>query len=162
MLPTILLILLAGTLSHSGTQPNTTDHPNLAGIWRTNLEKSRYSHHNGPFVTGLKISHQGAQLKESLIRPPEREKPLMEVVYSLDGSQNQTKVGEDELRTSIRWEGQTLVILWRVNHRGAVSVLKRELSLSPDGKTLTMRLYSPENKTEPDQILLLDKKSDSD
>ncbi len=29
--------------------------------------------------------------------------------------------------------------------------------LSPDGKTLTMRLYSPENKTAPDQILLLDK-----
>lgn len=158
MRATILLVLLIGICPCSGTQVGATGHPDLTGIWKTNNQKSHYAHHAGMFLAGLNLQQQGNSLRETIMdtRPVEQGPPR-QVVYSLDGSETATKIRGEEYRTTATWEGQTLVIVWEVNRGDVKSALKRELLLSSDGKTLTVKLYSPADRKDPNQVLVLDK-----
>src|SRR5262249_59015601 len=62
----------------------------------------------------------------------------MEAKYSIGGKESEAQVGDEVIKATAKWDGDALVIDWRGPEEGWYYV--RKLTLSADGKTMTINL----------------------
>jgi hypothetical protein len=151
-----IVVLLISGLLYNGPRVAGADHSVVNGTWVTLIERSRYPRNMSPLLANVTITQSRSEMKE-LVMKPLADEPI-QLVYSLDGRERLMRVGEDELRTSAQWQGNILVLSWKVTSRlGTVTSLKRDLTVASDGETLVMALFANGRKEDPEEIIVMRK-----
>ena len=128
-----------------------TKQPNLSGTWKMNTEKSKFEN-GGPSDITIKFDHKESTLAESLMLVTGGGDRTVEAKYTTDGKESAQDVMGVSAQTTAKWEGEALLIDWKIE--GAS--FSRKISLSADGKTITMivKQSSPDGQSSTDTVVL--------
>lgn len=113
------------------------DKPDYSGTWKCDLLNSDFAGSEGPSALTRTIQHT----EPSLIITDESTTPLgtnkSVRKYITDGTEITYQSQGRDAKGAAHWEGNTIVIVARVNVNGADLVISGPLTLFADGKTLT-------------------------
>lgn len=130
MTAALVFCLLASLAGNSTAQ---TNQPNLTGTWKMNAQKTKFER-GGPSAVTLKLDHKGAALAESLTVTTPGGDRTVDAKYTIGDKETRQEVMGKQAQTSAKWEGDALAIYWKAEDGS----FNRSITLSPDGKTLTM------------------------
>ena len=126
-----LLIAAAANLTPAA------DKPDFSGNWKMDLNQSDFGGSPPPESFSRKIEHA----EPSLILTDEQvsglgnDKAVRK--YTTDAKETTYRWMGSEVKSAADWEGNTIVIIGKVDAGGTEIVVNGTLSLSADGKTLT-------------------------
>ncbi len=104
--------------------------PNFTGTWNLNHQKSKSS----DSIT-IEFNQKDNNLTEAFNASQGDE---LEAKYAIDGKESEVSTGDATIKATAKWDGDALVIDWRGPEEGRYFV--RKLTLSADGKTMTVNL----------------------
>jgi hypothetical protein len=104
--------------------------PNFTGTWNLNQQKSKSS----DSIT-IEFNQKDNNLTEAFNAGQGGE---LEAKYTIDGKESEVSTGDATIKAAAKWDGDALVIDWRGPEEGRYFV--RKLTLSADGKTMTINL----------------------
>jgi len=130
----LLSIFLLSLVAFAATPP-----VNFSGMWTLNRAKSDASPADAPKKSAMKINQQAGRIEIWYYITDGLGDHDWGSNYTLDGKVNHNSWDGVEVKTSQGWDGSTLVFNVR---RGANSEYKERWSLSPDGKTLTIKRHT--------------------
>ena len=81
----------------------------------------------------------------------------VEYAYSTDGKECLNKFRGMDRKSTLKWDGDTLVIESKMEIQGNAVSLLEKWSLSEDGKTLTINRHFASNMGEMDQKVVMEK-----
>ncbi len=141
----VLAVVLALAAS-----PVAQPKPNFSGNWTINQAKSNFGAVPVPMIT-RKIVHA----EPSLTIDEEQDSQPTQRKYVTDGSESIFSASGADVKTSAKWDGNTLVVVSIVEV--ASLTYNDRMTLSPDGKTLTstLRLDTPQGAI--DLVVVFDK-----
>jgi hypothetical protein len=133
--------------------------PNLSGVWKANLEKSKL---NGPVPNSylVIIDQQASKLEEITGMYGARGEQRASFTYNLDGKPSMNSFRGLPMRVQASWEGGTLVLDAKIAGPHPASV-KEKYTLSSDGNTLTVDTVTTSDGKDHQQTLVLEKQPDS-
>jgi hypothetical protein len=131
--------------------------PNFSGEWKMNAAKSDFGQMPAPTSLVLKIAHSDPELKVARTQVSERGEFTSESAYTTDGKEcvNKTRFGES--KSTLKWEGNALVIATKMDFQGNEVTITEKWSLSDDGKTLTQNRHFSSSQGEGDAKTVLEK-----
>ncbi|HYP27396.1 MAG TPA: hypothetical protein VE262_11825 [Blastocatellia bacterium] len=116
-----------------------------------NAEKSKFER-GGPRSINIKFDQQGSTLNESLTLTNDQGDRTINFTYSLDGKESLQQLEGRPIKTTAKWEGESLVIEFK--NDGGFNFL-RKVTLSADGKTMTIDVkQSSPNGSANDTVVL--------
>jgi hypothetical protein len=145
----ILLFLVLASAPIAGGQNKT----NVSGTWKMNAAKSKFER-GGPSAITIKFDQQASNLRETLTLTNERGEQTHNFTYTLDGKESAQKLESMEIMTTARWEGDSLNLEFKNNE--GFSFL-RKISLSDDGKTMTMHVKQTNPNGTVNDIVVLER-----
>jgi hypothetical protein len=107
-------------------------------------------------MTG-KITHEDPALKVAIKQSSERGDFEYEVSYSTDGKETTNEVRGNPMKSIAKWDADVLVIDTKASSNGNDFTILDKMSLSPDGKILTLKRHFSSSRGELDQTLVLEK-----
>ena len=108
--------------------------PGFGGTWKMNAEKSKFER-GGPKAITIKLDQQESSLRESLTITNDEGDRTVNLTYTLDGKESVQQIENRQMKATARWEGESLVIELKSDEG---FTFRRTLTLSGDGKTITM------------------------
>ncbi|MFN0107439.1 MAG: hypothetical protein ACKVZH_01190 [Blastocatellia bacterium] len=128
-----------------------TKQPNLTGTWVMNTEKSKFEQ-GGPSGITIKFDHKDAALNETMMLVTGGGDRTMDLKYTTDGKEATQDLMGATGQSVVKWEGDTLSIEWKIEGGS----FNRKVSLSSDGKTMTMvvKQTSPDGNSSTDTVVL--------
>ena len=145
----LLLVLFIATAPLAAAQNKA----NVSGTWKMNKEKSKFER-GGPQAITIKFDQQATSLRESLTVTNDGGDRTVDVTYTLDGKESPQQFGGQEIKASAKWEGEALVLEFK-NSEG-FSFL-RKITLSSDGKTMTINVTQTNSNGSANDTVVLDK-----
>jgi hypothetical protein len=138
----------------AATQPKpaaVSTKANFSGTWTMNRQKSKFAN-EGPDAITIKLDHKDDTLAETLTMSGGNGERTIATKYSTDGKESDLQLGSDTAKATVKWEGEAIVIEWKA---GEGRFFRRKLTLSPDGKMLTMNVKQdrPDGNTGEDLIV---------
>jgi|SRR5215213_3969517 len=127
--------------------------PNVSGTWKMNAEKSKFER-GGPQAITIKFDQQGATLRESLKMTNDRGERTIDLVYDLDGKESLQQLDNRPIKTTARWEGESLIIEFK-NDEGFNFI--RRIAVAGDGKTMTIDVKQSSTGGTANDTLILEK-----
>jgi hypothetical protein len=125
-------LMLAAIICLFASIASAQTKPNFSGAWKLNPQKSKYAG-GDPLAFLMEIDHKEPALIEDWIVPLPGGEYKLHAEYSIGGKETEMDLKGRKVKTSAKWEGDTLVIIWLTEGRE----FKRKITLSADGKTLT-------------------------
>ncbi|MBS1786912.1 MAG: hypothetical protein JST85_04285 [Acidobacteria bacterium] len=110
-----------------------TKQTNLTGTWKMNSDKSKFEQ-GGPSAITIKFDHKDNSLAETLMLTNDGGDRSVDLKYTTDGKESTQEVMGQPGQTTVKWESDGWLIEWKAEGRSFV----RKVTLSPDGKTMTM------------------------
>jgi hypothetical protein len=124
--------------------------PNFTGTWKLNQQKSKDS---DVVTLTIEFNQKDNNLTEAFNTGQGGE---FEAKYTIDGKESEVSTGDATIKATAKWDGDALVIDWRGPEEGRYFV--RKLTLSADGKTMTINLkHSLPNGKMGEKIWVLEK-----
>ncbi len=129
--------------------------PNFSGRWRMNASQSEFGAIAPPSSLVLQVAHNDPDLKVITTQAGEMGEFTIEFSYTTDGRECVNRVRDIERKSTVRREGDTLVIESRMDLEGNAVTVIEKWNLSEDGKTLTSTrlLKGPEGETTVRTVL---------
>jgi hypothetical protein len=146
-LTAILLLTLGLTLASAQNKPN------VSGTWKMNPAKSKFGHSGGPEEMIVKFEQKDASLLETFTVSDDHHEHTFELTYTLDGKASTQEVDGLEGEVSATWEGETLVLQWKIEG----DIVQRKITLSADGKVMTMAVHYAQQSGETKETVVFDK-----
>lgn len=141
----VLFILSSALLVAAQSKPNVT------GTWKMNAEKSKFER-GGPSAITVKFDQQESTLRETLTLTNQRGEQAHNFSYTLDGKESLQQLEGREIKTTAKWDGASLLIEFK-NDEGFN--FSRKITVSSDGKTMTMDVkQSTSNGSATDMVVL--------
>jgi len=131
--------------------------PNLTGTWKLNVAKSDFGALPGPESRTDVITHKDPALSNSVSVVGAQGKQEYTLNYTTDGKEALNKIGERELRSTLKWVGNDLAVSVKTTYNGADVTAEGTWVLAPDGKTLTISVHYASAMGETDQKLIFEK-----
>jgi hypothetical protein len=131
--------------------------PNFSGDWKVNVSKSDFGQMPAPSSMTGKITHQDPSLKVAIKQSGERGDFEYEMSYSTDGKETTNEIRDNTMKSTAKWDGDVLVIDTKGSFGGNDVTIQDKMSLSADGKTLTLKRHFSSSMGEMDQALILEK-----
>jgi len=150
-IPTTLLFtfILLSHAAFAGAQAR----PDVTGTWKMNSSKSHFGGH-GPTSITIKFVQKDSTLLESLTLGGDDGEHSLDLKYTTDGKEGVNQIGDEAAKTIAAWEKDALVIEWKGDGRS----LRRKITLSADGKTMTIAVHHPDSGGgEVDDTVVLEK-----
>ncbi|HET9512492.1 MAG TPA: hypothetical protein VFO95_01085 [Gemmatimonadales bacterium] len=113
------------------------DKPNFSGTWVLQTDKSDYGMMPPPMSRTDIIDHQEPKITIKRTAATGEGENKLDLVYAVDGKPWKNQAGEQEVTSTLHWEGQELVVVSEVDTPQGLATLTDRWSLSADGKTLT-------------------------
>lgn len=147
---TIVLAALSTVLLSAQT-------PDLTGVWKANLEKSKFA---GPPPQNylMIVEQKDGVLKETIGQYGQRGENRSMFNYNLT-KPSINSMGGIPMRTEAKWDGATLVLASKMAGRPVSANAK--LTLSADGNTLTVATVTTSNGKDSEAAIVLEKQPDS-
>jgi len=151
-IPATLLALLAVAVPTKTTAQSV---PNLSGTWVLQVEKSDFG--ALPALTSRTdvFAHQEPQLTITRKIQSAGSETTSTLVYAVDGKPYKNMAGGSELTSTLKWEGQTLVMVTTVSNPQGEATITDRYTLAADGTTLTQVRMVVVQGQELKQTLLL-------
>ena len=141
------LLLISAAIANGQTRPD------LNGTWKMNAAKSHFSG-NGPTSITIKFIQKDSSLIETLNLSGEAGDRSFDLKYTTDGKEGDNQIGPQQIKTSAAWEKDALVIEWKADG----STFRRRITLSSDGKLMTIAVHHAEPNGEmADDTVVLEK-----
>ena len=80
-------------------------------------------------------------------------KSTTKLIYNLDGGEIVNHVGDEEIKATAKWDGETLVLEWK--DQGGTST--RRFAMAKDGKSMTMEVRDSDPNVPAGDVVVLDK-----
>jgi methionine-rich copper-binding protein CopC len=124
--------------------------PNLTGTWKMNESKSKFVH-NIPSEITIKFDQKDSSFTESFTITENNGEHKADLKYTADGKETTNQIDNQAVQTTARWEGETLVIEVKFEQG---NLIIRKITISSDGKTMTMIVHRPEGENVDDTVVL--------
>jgi len=131
--------------------------PNFNGEWKLNASKSDFGMMPAPTSLVLKITHSDPDMKVVRTQVGEQGEFTNESAYTTDGKECVNKSRFGETKSTLKWDGDVLVINSKMDFQGNEVTITEKWSLSEDGKTLTQNRHFSTSQGEGDVRTVLEK-----
>ncbi len=127
-----VLFVLAAALMAQGHKPN------FSGVWKMDPGRSDYGVMEAPQAVTRKIVHEEPNVTMVVNQKSSRGDMTSEFKYATDGKEyvNKTRLGDT--RSTLKWDGDTLVLSTTRTVMGREVLITDHWSLSADGKIMTV------------------------
>jgi hypothetical protein len=134
----VLTAALLGTLLAVAPRVGVAQHvPNLSGTWVLQADKSDFGPLPAPTSRTDVVDHQEPKLNIKRTIVQNGTEVVGNLVFVIDGKEYKNTMGPQELASTLKWDGQVLVVTTSTSMQGADVSLVDRYTLSADGKTLT-------------------------
>ena len=125
--------------------------PNLTGTWKMNSSKSNFANaNNHPSEITIKFDQKDSSFTE-LLTVTENGEHKMDLKYTADGKETTNQFENHPVQTTASWEGETLVIEVKFEQE---KLFIRKITISSDGKTMTMTVHHGKGENASDTVVL--------
>lgn len=131
--------------------------PNFAGDWKMNASKSEFGQFPAPSAMTQKVTHEDPSLKVASKMSTDNGDMEFESTYTTDGRECTNQFGPNPMKSTLKWDGDTLVIDTKGQFGDNDFTLQDKWDLSTDGKTLTLRRHWASSRGEMDQKIVFEK-----
>ncbi len=131
--------------------------PNFTGEWKMNPSKSDFGMMPAPSSIVQKITHSEPDLRVVSTQVGQQGEFTSDSKYTTDGKECVNKFREFERKSTLKWDGDTLMIESKMEFQGNPVTITERWSLSEDGKTLTVNRHFSSSLGEGDAKTVLDK-----
>lgn len=149
-----VIVLLVLSLLSFGALAEAQNKPNVSGTWKMNAEKTKFEQ-GGPQDITIKFDQQGPTLNETLTLTNDQGERSANLTYNMEGKETQQQFEGRPIKTTAKWEGDSLVIEFK-NEEGMG--LLRKITVSSDGKTMTMAVKRSNPNGSINDIVVLEKR----
>jgi hypothetical protein len=129
----------------------------FTGGWKLDVAKSDFGPMPAPQSMVQKITHQEPNLKVVSTQVSERGEFTSERNYTTDGKECVNKMRNSEVKSTLKWDGDTLVIDSKLEFQGNPISTSERWSLSGDGKVLTIKSHFSSSQGEGDTTRVFNK-----
>jgi hypothetical protein len=142
-----VIVLLCATIAQAK--------PNFSGRWKMNASRSDFGPITTPSSLVQQVTHEDPALKVVTTQVGEMGEFTVDSSYTTDGKECVNKFRDIERRSTVNWDGDSLVIESKMDIGGNAVTIGEKWSLSDDGKTLTINrhLKGPEGETDLRTVL---------
>jgi hypothetical protein len=131
--------------------------PDFSGTWKLNVAKSDFGILGGPTSRTDVIIHKDPSLSNSVTAEGAQGKVESKINYTTDGKEAVNKIGDREIKSTLKWAGSVLVINSKFTYNDADVVGEDNWTLSADGKTLTITRHFTSSLGDADQKFVFEK-----
>ena len=114
--------------------------PNLTGTWKLDVAKSEFGAMPGPSSMTRVITHNDPAMNVKTTQSGQRGEFTTELKYTTDGKEsvNTTRMGE--VKSLVSWEGDTLVVKYKLNTPNAGELnFEERWDVDAGGKSMTVK-----------------------
>lgn len=130
----------------------------FSGTWKINAGKSDFGPMPAPDSMTQKITHEDPSLKANVSTTGGMQGDMTyDVVYTTDGKECVNKLADNEFKSTLKWEGDELVVDTKGSFSGTDFTSKDRWTLSSDGKTMTVARHISSAMGDADMKLVFDK-----
>ncbi len=143
----LALPLTALTPARAQTAPNFAGNwaiagnlavPNLTGTWVMAADKSDFGPMPAPKVRTDVVDHKEPNLTiKRTVTGPDGTPAVVDLKYAVDGKQYTNTTPQGDIKSTLKWDGNVLVVASVVSTPNGDADVTDRFSLSEDGKTLT-------------------------
>lgn len=131
--------------------------PNLSGTFKLNVSKSDFGQMPAPSSMTRTITHEEPKLKVATKQSSDMGDFESEANYTTDGKECTNEMRGNPIKSTVKWEGDTLVVNSKASFNGNDVTITEKWSLSGDGKSLTILRHFATSQGEMDNKLVLEK-----
>jgi hypothetical protein len=147
------LYIVAGLLVAGQAQAK----PNFSGEWKLDASKSEFGPMPAPSKRTDKIAHADPNLKVTTTQTGQNGEATVELKYMTDGSETTNELRGAPMKSTSKWDGDTLLITTKASFQGNEITLADKWNVSEDGKFLTISRHIVSPQGELDQKIVLEK-----
>jgi len=129
----------------------------FSGTWKGNAGKSDFGPMPPPDSVTETIVHQDPSLKVNIAQVGGTGDMTYDMAYTTDGKECVNKVGDNEFKTTLKWDGDDLAAETKGSFDGNDFTAKDRWALSDGGKTMTVTRHISTSMGEFDMKLVFDK-----
>lgn len=129
----------------------------FSGTWKANPGKSDFGPMPAPDTLVEKIAHEDPTMKVNVAQTGGQGDMTYDMVYTTDGKESVNKVGDNEFKTTLKWEGDDIIADTKGSFEGNDFTAKDRWTLSDGGKTLTVQRHISTAMGEFEMKLVLEK-----
>lgn len=126
------------------------DKAKWTGTWKMVPEKSTFANGGGPDSIVIKLELKEGAVTETMTLGGDRS---FTATYTTDGKASTQEVMGRTAQTTAKWSGEALLIDFKHNDGG----FGRKITLSPDGKTMTIAVHHSGDNGEADETVVLER-----
>jgi hypothetical protein len=131
--------------------------PNFSGEWKLNISKSEYGPMPAPTSRTDKIAHADPSLEVTTTQSSPNGDATVKMKYATDGGETSNELRGNALKSTSKWDGDTLVISTKATFGGADITLLDKWNISDEGKVLTVSRHIVSPQGELDQKMVFEK-----
>jgi hypothetical protein len=131
--------------------------PNFSGEWKLSASKSDFGPMPPPASRTDKITHADPKLNVTTTQSGSNGEATFELKYTTDGTETTNDLRGNSLKSTSKWDGDTLVLTTKGSLGGNEITLADKWNLSDGGKTLTIARHITVSQGEFDQKIVLEK-----
>jgi len=140
----IIAILLTAVLSAGLALAK----PNFSGDWKMDAAKSDFGPMPAPDTLSMKIKHEEPSVEIAQHQVGAQGELKADYKYTTDGKECVNTVRNNELKSTVNWEGEALIVKTKLNFQGNDVTLDDKWTIPEDGKTMTIdrQISSPQGE----------------
>jgi hypothetical protein len=131
--------------------------PNFSGEWKLNVSKSSFGQMPAPSGMTNTITHEEPKLTSHVKQSGEMGEFEFDSSYTTDGKECSNDMFGNPVKSTLKWDGDTLVIDAKGQFGGNDFTMQDKWTLSDDGKTLTIVRLFKSSMGEGEQKLVFEK-----
>jgi hypothetical protein len=134
-----------------------TAKPNFSGEWKFNSEKSDFGEFPAPYALTQKIVHEEPSIKVVTSMSTDMGDGDFDADYTTDGEECVNESGEGDVTSTVKWEGDTLIIDSKGSFGGGEFTMHEEWKLAEGGKSYTNNRTMASDMGEVKQTIVMEK-----
>ncbi|HUO28893.1 MAG TPA: hypothetical protein VMU80_06740 [Bryobacteraceae bacterium] len=130
----------------------------FSGTWKLDVSKSDLGPMPAPDSEIHKITHNDPDLKMNVAMTGGPQGDMnYDVSYTTDGKECVNKLGDNEFKSTLKWEGDDLTINTKGSFNGSDFTAQDRWTLSNDGKTMNVSRHFSSSMGDADMKLVFEK-----
>lgn len=129
--------LLSAMILSLSTLAAAQSPPNFSGTWVLQVAESDFGMLGGPESRIDRITHTGPNLVIQRTVVAQGQETAVELRFAIDGAEHRNLSGGSELISTLRWDGEALLVLSRAQSPQGEALLEDRYTLSQDRTVLT-------------------------
>jgi len=131
--------------------------PNFTGEWKLNAAKSDFGEFPAPSKLTMTIGHDDPSLKVTTTMAGDYGEFTWEAAYTTDGKECINKMRDNESKSTVTWDGDTLLINTKTSFGDNDMTISDKWKLAADGKSLMIERKFSSSRGETVQKMTLEK-----